>query len=116
MKVIYSAQRNGFVPGNMYRNPRYFERVNTDGVNKITVIGDWPNVVAAYEAAGIEVTQESVSAPVQKDPDPPHDDGFPPDEELRAAIHAETGKAPHWKSSREKLIAQYEAMNNAPDR
>lgn len=113
MKVVYSVQRNGFVPGNMYRNPRYFERVNTDGVSKITVIGDWPNVVAAYEAAGIEVVQESVSAPVSKEPDPPHEDGFPPDEELRAAIQAEVGKAPHWKTGREKLIEQYKAMRDA---
>ena len=113
MKVIYSAQRNGFVPGNVYRNPRYFERVNTDGVNKITVIGDWPNVVAAYEAAGIEVVQESVPVPVQKEPDPTHEDGFPSDEELRAAIQAEVGKAPHWKTKRETLIEQYKALRDA---
>lgn len=33
------------------------------------------------------------------------------DEQLRAAIKAATGRAPHWKCSRETLIEQFNALN-----
>lgn len=54
MKLIYSTQRSDFKEGCSYRNPQYFERVE-NGVKSVEVVGDWPNVVAAYEAIGIEV-------------------------------------------------------------
>lgn len=41
---------------------------------------------------------------------------YPDDDSLRAEIKAATGKAPHWKASREKLIEQYEALSDATDR
>lgn len=57
MKVVYSNQKSGFDPDKRYRNPEYFERVES-GVKEVVVVGDWPAVVAAHEAAGIPVTQE----------------------------------------------------------
>jgi hypothetical protein len=54
MEVIYSAQRDGFEAGKVYRNPRYFEKADPR-VTKAIVCGDWPNVAAAYRAAGAEV-------------------------------------------------------------
>mgnify|MGYP000946930389 CR=1 FL=1 len=56
-------------------------------------------------------TAEAATDPVAK-----HDDGYPSCDKLRAVIRSKTGKAPHWKASREKLIEQYEALINAPDR
>lgn len=41
------------------------------------------------------------------------DDGFEDDDALRAAIHAATGKAPHWKTKRSTLISQYKALRDA---
>lgn len=35
------------------------------------------------------------------------------DEQLRASIETATGKAPHWKASRETLIARYNELNAA---
>ena len=39
-------------------------------------------------------------------------DGFPADDAMREAIKAATGKAPHWKASREKLVEQYKALRH----
>jgi hypothetical protein len=52
MHVIYSDQSEGFEPGKVYSNARYFESIRR-GATSITVIGDYPNVVAAAEALGI---------------------------------------------------------------
>ena len=54
MEVIYSAQRSGFEPGKIYRNPRYFEAADPK-VSKVIVCGDWPDVVAAYKELGTSV-------------------------------------------------------------
>jgi len=54
MELVYSNQKSGFETGKTYRNPQHFERPEL-GVTSVTVIGDWPNVVAAHEEAGIEV-------------------------------------------------------------
>lgn len=60
MELIYTKQRTGFEPGKFYRSPQHFDRPELD-VTRVTVIGDWPNIVAAYEEAGVEV--EVVEAP-----------------------------------------------------
>lgn len=54
MKLIYTTQTSGFEDGLAYRNPQYFERTEA-GAERVTVVGDWPAVVAAYEATGAEV-------------------------------------------------------------
>jgi hypothetical protein len=103
--VVYSTQRNGFDPGCVYRNPHYFEKANAVGVDRIVVIGDWPNVVEAYRSLGVEVVSDIpivVTSSVQAD--------YPSDEEMRKAIRAKTGKSPHWKTKREGLIEQYKGL------
>ena len=54
MELTYSNQRGGFDPGKRYRNPEHFDKPEA-GVTSVLVVGDWPNVVAAYRAAGIDV-------------------------------------------------------------
>ncbi|MGY2209878.1 hypothetical protein [Pseudomonas sp. OV546] len=55
MELTYSNQLNGFDPEKRYRNPEHFDKPEA-GVTSVLVIGDWPNVVDAYEAAGIDVS------------------------------------------------------------
>ncbi|MFT8276106.1 hypothetical protein ACMSSJ_11265 [Kerstersia gyiorum] len=60
MKVIYTTQMTGFKEGFAYRNPRYFSAIEPDAEHVI-VVGNWPDVVAAYEKAGIPVEIEGVA-------------------------------------------------------
>ncbi|WP_032883454.1 hypothetical protein [Pseudomonas fluorescens] len=55
MELTYSNQLNDFDPEKRYRNPEHFDKPEA-GVTRVLVIGDWPNVVDAYEAAGIDVS------------------------------------------------------------
>ena len=55
MELTYSNQLNGFDPEKRYRNPEHFDKPEA-GVTSVLVIGDWPRVVNAYEAAGIDVS------------------------------------------------------------
>ena len=57
VQVIYSAQKNGFVKGRIYLNPRFFTEVLHRGATSVVVVGNWPTVVKCYEDAGIEVIQ-----------------------------------------------------------
>lgn len=60
MELIYTDQQSGFEPNKHYRNPLYFERAE-NGVSKVIVHGDYPAVVQAYQANGVEVVQVEVS-------------------------------------------------------
>lgn len=60
MKVIYTTQMAGLREGFAYRNPRYFSAIVPD-VQQVAVVGNWPDVVAAYEKAGIPVEIEGVA-------------------------------------------------------
>lgn len=60
MKVIYTTQMTGFKEGFAYRNPRYFSAIEPDAEHVI-VVGNWPDVVAAYAKAGILVEIEGVA-------------------------------------------------------
>ena len=53
-EVIYSQQRNGFVEGRTYLNPRFFERP-MPGVDKVLIVGDWPKIAHAYTALNVPV-------------------------------------------------------------
>lgn len=64
MELVYSTQNSDFDPEKRYRNPAHFDRPES-GVTHAVVIGDWPKVVAAYEAQGVEV---SVSQPLISQP------------------------------------------------
>lgn len=55
MELTYSNQLQGFDPDKRYRNPEHFDKPEA-GVTSVVVIGDWPAVVGAYEAAGIDVS------------------------------------------------------------
>lgn len=55
MELTYSNQLSGFDSGKRYRNPEHFDKPEA-GVTSVVVIGDWPSVVDAYEASGIEVS------------------------------------------------------------
>ena len=55
MELIYSTQKTDFDPDKRYRNPEHFDRPEA-GVTNVLVVGDWPNVVDAYENVGVEVT------------------------------------------------------------
>lgn len=65
MELVYSNQNSDFDPEKRYRNPAHFDRPES-GVTHAVVIGDWPKVVEAYEALGVEVSvlQPLISRPV----------------------------------------------------
>jgi hypothetical protein len=62
-ELVYSDQSRGFEPGRHYENPRYFRKVK-EGVKHVYILGDWPKVAEAYEAAGVQVTQLKKGAPI----------------------------------------------------
>ncbi|AZD67575.1 hypothetical protein SAMN04489802_2838 [Pseudomonas chlororaphis] len=55
MELVYSTQNSDFDPEKRYRNPAHFDRPEA-GVTHAVVFGDWPKVVEAYEALGVEVS------------------------------------------------------------
>lgn len=55
MELTYSNQHDGFDPEKRYRNPEHFDKPEA-GVTSVLVIGDWPSVVDAYGALGIDVS------------------------------------------------------------
>ncbi|WDH25035.1 hypothetical protein [Pseudomonas chlororaphis] len=67
MELTYSAQTTDFDPDKRYRNPQYFDKPES-GVTKVTVVGDWPAVVAAYKAAEVEVDVVEFGGDVETDP------------------------------------------------
>lgn len=75
-ELVYSRQKRDFVQGRAYANPRLFTRPRED-VTRVIVVGDYPNIVAAYEARGVEVERvgapeaiPGASAPIIKAPPP----------------------------------------------
>ena len=54
MELVYTNQLDGFEPGKRYRVPGLFRSVERDAT-AVTVIGDYPDIVEAYEEAGVEV-------------------------------------------------------------
>ncbi|MCO4316336.1 hypothetical protein M8997_004005 [Phyllobacterium sp. 21LDTY02-6] len=122
-ELTYSDQGSGFEKGRRYANPRFFSSVRA-GVNAVTVIGDYPKIVEAYEAKGIPVTViaepqnpvvEVRDVSVASFPDDlglVDGDTFS-DEQLRAIISEVTGKAPHHMLGRAKLIEQFNAACQA---
>ncbi|WP_240997333.1 CTP synthase [Pseudomonas viridiflava] len=58
MELVYSNQRGDFDPNKRYRNPDLFRNVER-GVTKVTVVGDYPEIVNAYEAVEIDVEIET---------------------------------------------------------
>lgn len=65
-ELTYSAQKTGFDPAKRYANPRYFDGNVRAGVTKVTIVGNWPAVAEAYEAAGIPVSSDDVKKAPKK--------------------------------------------------
>lgn len=64
IELIYSQQSEGFDKSRAYSNPRFFSTPRQD-VSRVFIVGDWPNIVAAYEALGVPVERldEAPKAP-----------------------------------------------------
>ncbi|SEE22990.1 hypothetical protein SAMN04490200_3940 [Pseudomonas proteolytica] len=63
MELVYTNQLDGFEPGKRYRVPGLFRSVERD-VTSVTVVGDYPGIVAAYEDAGVDVEVVELPVPV----------------------------------------------------
>lgn len=63
MELVYSNQLGDFDPNKRYRNPDLF-RVVERGVTKVVIVGDYPEIKAAYDAAEIEVEVLTRKTPV----------------------------------------------------
>ncbi|TFF13732.1 hypothetical protein EXW72_08295 [Pseudomonas sp. BCA14] len=54
MELVYTNQLDGFEPGKRYRVPGLFRNVEREAT-VVTVVGDYPEIVTAYEDAGVDV-------------------------------------------------------------
>ncbi len=62
MKLIYSNDPSDVTEGAQNRNPDYFDGPEK-GVEEVGVVGDYPKIVAAYEALEVPVVVKAVAAP-----------------------------------------------------
>ncbi|RAK68813.1 hypothetical protein [Phenylobacterium kunshanense] len=67
IELIYSQQSGDFIKGRAYSNPRFFTTPRTD-VSKVFLVGEWPNIRAAYEAQGVPVEQIDEGKAVAAEP------------------------------------------------
>lgn len=64
MELIYTNQLEGFDPDKRYRTASLFRGIERDAT-AVVVVGDYPDIVAAYEAAGVDVSVvEAPAVPV----------------------------------------------------
>jgi len=63
MELVYSNQLGDFDPNKRYRNPDLFRAVER-GVTKVVIVGDYPEIKAAYDDAEIEVEVLTRKTPV----------------------------------------------------
>ncbi|MBP8062395.1 MAG: hypothetical protein KAY29_00855, partial [Brevundimonas sp.] len=54
IELIYSQQHTDFIEGRAYSNPRFFTGPRS-GVSKVYLVGDWPEIEAAYAAIDVPV-------------------------------------------------------------
>lgn len=85
-EIIYTSQKTGLEKGRRYANPRFFGGKARSGITKCIVVGNWPEVVAAYRGAGIEVeivkqerAKGNLMAPVNSFPREPEKVDIPAD-------------------------------------
>ncbi|MGA0604867.1 hypothetical protein ACO2Q0_02615 [Phenylobacterium sp. VNQ135] len=64
-EIVYSQTRHPLAEGRLRLNPRFFAGVQ-DGATKALIVGDFPQILAAYAAAGIPA--ERVDAPEVREP------------------------------------------------
>ena len=63
MELVYTNQLDGFEPGKRYRVPGLFRSVERDAT-AVTVVGEYPEIVTAYEDAGVDVEVVALPEPV----------------------------------------------------
>ncbi|QFT84967.1 hypothetical protein FIU88_08260 [Halomonas sp. THAF12] len=124
MHLIYTTRRRGFEPGRQYRNPRFFAGIDK-AATAVTVEGNHPAVVAAYEAADIEVEVIGTEEERPDDAEPGiqvDGQGLEPavDEQayragLMDAIEKATGKRPGANTKTETLESRYAELAPAGD-
>jgi len=73
MELVYTNQLDGFEPGKRYRVPGLFRNVERDAV-AVTVVGDYPEIVSAYDSVGVDV--KVVEAPTSGEITGRQDPGF----------------------------------------
>lgn len=54
MQIVYARTRTPAMDGRKFQNPRHFTGP-IDGVTKVYIDGDWPQIKAAYEAVKVPV-------------------------------------------------------------
>jgi hypothetical protein len=87
--IVYTTQREGFDKKRFrYANPAFFNGSTRSDASAVVILGNWPNVRQAYEAAGIPVfdsieamdgapAKKADAAPAPVDPFPPSSDPGP---------------------------------------
>lgn len=65
IEIIYSQQASDFIPGRAYSNPRFFSSPRS-GVSKVFLVGDWPDIRAAYENLDVPVERLDASEAEQR--------------------------------------------------
>lgn len=63
MELVYTNQLDGFEPGKRYRVPGLFRSIERNAT-AVTVVGDYPEIVTAYEDAGVDVGVVALPEPV----------------------------------------------------
>ena len=63
MELVYTNQLDGFEPGKRYRVPGLFRSIERDAT-AVTVVGDYPEIVTAYEDACVDVEVVALPEPV----------------------------------------------------
>ena len=63
MELVYTNQFDGFEPGKRYRVPGLFRSIERDAT-AVTVVGDYPEIVTAYEDAGVDIEVVALPEPV----------------------------------------------------
>ena len=63
MELVYTNQLDGFEPGKRYRVPGLFRSIERNAT-AVTVVGDYPEIVTAYEDTGVDVEVVALPEPV----------------------------------------------------
>ncbi|QHD05535.1 hypothetical protein [Pseudomonas sp. R76] len=63
MELVYTNQLEGFEPGKRYRVPGLFRSIERDAT-AVTVVGNYPEIVTAYEDVGVDVEVVALPEPV----------------------------------------------------
>jgi hypothetical protein len=60
-KLFYGRFKHPEMKGRKFQNARYFNEVDPKATD-VMIDGDWPNIEAAYKAAGVKVTKAKPEA------------------------------------------------------